>query len=73
MPRLLHCCCFVLLTTLASAQNLHFEPADPQPLLNKVYTGSLHSTDIDNDGDLDLVQSGIGVDAVTGTSAMPTV
>jgi len=60
----------VLFTTLFLAvafspvfsQSLDFTLANPQPQIHDVYSGSIISADLDNDGDMDIVQSGIGED-----------
>lgn len=54
------------------AQTINFNLADPQPVIQEVYGGSILSGDLDNDGDTDLVQSGIG-ENLTGQSAEPSV
>lgn len=54
------------------SQNINFELADPQPIIQEVYSGSLLSGDIDNDGDNDLIQSGLGLN-LTGQSAEASV
>lgn len=46
----------------AYTQNISFTIADPQPVIHEVYGGRIVSGDLDNDGDLDIVQSGIGED-----------
>ena len=55
---------FFFLTSLGAsyAQNLNFTIANPQPVIQEVYGGRILSGDLDNDGDIDLVQSGIGLD-----------
>lgn len=53
---------FVLLTSQAYSQNINFTLADPQPVIMEVHSGILLHGDLDNDGDIDLVQSGVGVD-----------
>lgn len=65
---------FLVLTSLltVSAQNINFNLADPQPELMEVYGGSILSGDLDGDGDMDLVQSGLG-ENLTGQSAKATV
>ncbi len=57
---------------MIKAQQIDYVLADPQPRLMEVYGGSLLSADLDNDGDIDLVQSGLGVD-LTGLSARASV
>jgi len=54
------------------SQNINFTLADPQPLINEVLGGSLLSGDLDNDGDMDLIQSGQGTD-VNGLGASASV
>lgn len=51
---------FTFLIFQLSAQNLEFTLADPQPNIFEVYFGSVILEDLDNDGDIDLIQSGIG-------------
>lgn len=46
--------------TCGFAQSIDFDLASPQPILNETYGGSILSGDLDNDGDIDVVQSGIG-------------
>lgn len=46
-------------TYFVQAQNIEFDLAAPQPDLIDVYGGSFASGDIDNDGDLDLLVSGL--------------
>ncbi len=58
--------------TFLNAQNLSFDLADPQPEIFEVYSGSLIAEDLDGDGDLDLVQSGLG-ENFTGQSARASV
>lgn len=45
--------------SLCSAQLINFTVADPQPDLIEVYGGSFASGDIDNDGDRDLLMTGL--------------
>jgi uncharacterized protein YuzB (UPF0349 family) len=54
------------------SQNINFTLADPQPLINEVVGGSLLSGDLDNDGDMDLIQSGSGTD-VNGLGSSASV
>lgn len=54
------------------AQNLDFTLADPQPNIFEVYSGTATLGDLDNDGDIDLVQSGLG-ENLTGQSAKVSV
>ncbi len=54
------------------AQDINFNLADPQPLIQEVYSGSILSGDLDNDGDIDLIQSGLG-ENLMGQSAEPSV
>ena len=65
---------FFILTFLIPgfAQNINFAIANPQPEIQEVYGGSLISGDIDNDGDIDLVQSGLGL-SLTGLNAEAAV
>lgn len=65
---------FVFLTFLLQgySQNINFTIANPQPVIQEVYGGTILSGDLDNDGDIDLVQSGIGLD-VTGLNAKASV
>lgn len=53
-------------------QNINFNIANPQPAIHEVYSGSIVSGDLDDDGDIDLVQSGIGLNLM-GTIAKATV
>ena len=46
--------------TCGFAKSIDFDLASPQPILNETYGGSILSGDLDNDGDIDVVQSGIG-------------
>lgn len=41
------------------AQNISFDAADPQPDLIQVYGGSFGSGDIDQDGDIDFIMTGL--------------
>lgn len=43
-------------------QNISFTLANPQPVINEVYSGTILSGDLDNDGDMDLIHSGLGTD-----------
>jgi len=65
---------FFFLTFLAQSytQNINFTIANPQPVIQEVYGGRILSGDFDNDGDIDLVQSGIGLD-INGLSASASV
>lgn len=64
---------FILLIHFQSfAQNINFNLATPQPVIQEVYSGSLLSGDLDNDGDIDLVQTGIG-ENLSGQVAEPSV
>ncbi|MFK7783074.1 FG-GAP-like repeat-containing protein [Psychroserpens sp.] len=47
---------------------INFTLADPQPDLNDVYGGSFASGDIDNDGDQDLLMTGLGPGVEAGTA-----
>jgi len=58
--------------TFLTAQNISFDLADPQPEIFEVYGGSLVAEDLDGDGDLDIVQSGLG-ENFTGQSARASV
>ena len=50
----------LLLTSLySSAQTIDFVKPDPQPDLLEIYGGSFANGDIDGDGDIDLLMSGI--------------
>lgn len=64
--------CMISMIEFGSAQSIHFDLADPQPVLQEVYGGSIVSGDLDNDGDVDLIQSGIG-EGLDGTSAQVIV
>lgn len=54
------------------SQRVDFQLADPQPAIHEVYGGTLLSADLDNDGDIDLIQSGLGLN-LSGTNAKVTV
>lgn len=54
------------------AQHINFTIADPQPVIQEVYGGTILNGDLDNDGDMDLVQSGLGLDLM-GLSARVSV
>jgi len=49
-------------TITGYAQNIKFKVASPQPVIQDVYGGTVVSGDLDNDGDIDIIQSGIGYD-----------
>ncbi len=55
---------FFFLTFLGQGytQSINFTIANPQPIIHEVYGGRIISGDLDNDGDLDIIQSGIGED-----------
>ena len=55
-----------------NSQSISLELATPQPEIFEVYSGSIVHGDFDNDGDLDLIQSGIGENG-TGQSVQLTV
>lgn len=63
-----------IFTSLAQCfgQNINFTLANPQPVINEVYSGTILSGDLDNDGDTDLLQSGIGT-AINGSAARASV
>lgn len=58
--------------TQGFTQNINFTLANPQPVINEVYSGTILSGDLDNDGDMDLLQSGIGT-AINGLSARASI
>lgn len=51
---------FFLICLNGNSQNIKFNLVNPQPVIQEVYSGSLLSGDLDGDGDIDIVQSGIG-------------
>ncbi|MDB9743908.1 T9SS type A sorting domain-containing protein [Fibrobacterales bacterium] len=61
-----------LLISAQSSSKIDFTLADPQPEILTVYGGSLLSGDLDDDGDIDLIQTGIGTN-LQGKSARATV
>ena len=63
---------FVTFFVQGYSQNINFTIANPQPIIQEVYSGRILSGDLDNDGDIDIVQSGIGLD-INGLSARASV
>ena len=65
---------FILLAFIlqGNSQNLNYTIANPQPIIQEVYGGRIVSGDLDNDGDIDIVQSGIGLD-INGLNASVSV
>lgn len=64
--------CFLMSLAQGFSQNINFTLANPQPAINEVYSGTILSGDLDNDGDMDLLQSGIGTD-ISGLAARASI
>jgi hypothetical protein len=54
-----------LLTVNSYSQTLDFTPAEPQPNLMEAYGGTFGSADIDLDGDIDLLMTGLTPQSAT--------
>lgn len=64
--------CFLMYLAQGFSQNINLTLANPQPVINEVYSGTILSGDLDNDGDMDLLQSGIGT-AINGLAARASI
>lgn len=63
---------FLISLAQGFSQNINFTLANPQPIINEVYSGTILSGDLDNDGDMDLLHSGIGTD-INGLAARASI